>query len=292
MGVCQARAGAASYGSNVIGMMSALVALTVPLSIEAHPGAHEQEKAADRVLVRNPRDAGAHIARGKLHHDAKEWDQALARYERARFLGAPAEEVSILEGETYLALKWPHMAKRRFDAALEVASTSPRARIGRARAWRALGDLVEAENDYEVAFAHLGRAQPALVLERHEVLLAAGRSAHALQILDTMMARMGAVPALQLAAVDLDLVERRYDAALGRIDRLLQRSPTHPLWAARRAEILAAADREQEARAAYEHAVALIETRIAQRPSRRLETLNRELRAVLARSDGERLEGQ
>ncbi len=248
----------------------------------AHPGVHEQEEAADAALAEQPLDAEAHLARGKLHFHAREWDQALAMFERARQLGAAGEQVAVLEGRTFLAVGWPRLAKLRFDRATEMAPHLPPAHIGRARALVALGRPAEAEANFASAFEALERTRPALVLERHDALVAAGRADAALRLLDERMNEMGLIPSLQLAAVDLDIAAARYDGALRRIDALLAQSPGHPHWAVRRAEVLSAAGRGAEARDAYESALASLQSRIARRPSERLEKLNREVRAALA----------
>ncbi|MBA2646756.1 MAG: tetratricopeptide repeat protein, partial [Pyrinomonadaceae bacterium] len=65
---------------------------------------------------------------------------------------------------------------------------------------------------------------------------------------------------LQLAALDLELAQKRYDRALTRLERIAAQSPRKETWLARRGEILEQAGRKTEAHAAYAAALAAIET--------------------------------
>jgi predicted Zn-dependent protease len=109
-------------------------------------------------------------------------------------------------------------------------------------------------------------------------------------MLDAEIARAGLVPALQLAAIDIDVEAERYDVALRRVDSLLAQSPGHPTWASRRAEILTAAGRAEEAREAYREALSFVEARTSHRNSRRLAELEGEIRKALASSSATRQE--
>jgi tetratricopeptide (TPR) repeat protein len=248
-----------------------------------HPGIHEKEKAAEDRLAEEPEDPEAHLVRGKLHHEVGQWDAALASFQRARAHGADENLVATLEGATFLAADFPLTAKERYDEVLRSDPRLPQARIGRARTLMKLDRPDEADRDLDVAFAEMETIAPSLVLERRSVLLAAGRPEDALRLLDEEIERSGAVPSLQIAAVDLDVAAQRYDEALRRIDILLVQVPGHPLWAARRAEILEATGRRADAHAAYRDALSFVQSRTARRRSPRLEGLEGELRAAVAR---------
>lgn len=247
-----------------------------------HPGAHEQEQAAEQALVEKPADPANHITRGKLYKERGDWDAALDSFQQARTLGATEERIATLEGETFFAAGWIRTASRRFDAALASAPEDPHARIGRARARMKLGDPEGADADYAVAYRVLERVSPGLVLERRDALVAAGRPDDAVAIIDEQIARVGLVPALQESAIDLDLDRGRHDDALRRVDALLAQSPDHPLWSKRRADVLRDAGRTEEAEAAYRKALDIVRAKSARRGSRRLADLEKELVAALA----------
>ncbi len=252
-----------------------------PISL-AHPGIHEQEAAADKALERAPDDPVNYIVRGKLHYEVGNWDAALEAFHQARSKGAAVETTAPLQGNTYLAAGWPRAAKRCFDEALASSPNLPRARIGRARAWMKVDKPADAEADFAAAFEALDRVSPALILERRSALLAAGRPAEAIELLDARIASMGLIPSLQIAAIDIDVAAKRFDSALKRIDSLLRQSPHHPLWATRRAEILRQAGREEDAQAAYRDTLTFVHARNARGSSRRLVELEKQLRAALA----------
>lgn len=261
-------------------------ALMIPADCLAHPGLHEQEAAADKALSERPTDPDNYLIRGKLHQEAGHWDEAIESFRQALGLGADEGTVATLEGNTYLAAGLTLEAKARFEAALEISPKSPAARIGRARTLMLLDKPAEAEADFAIAFGVQGKAEPALVLERHSVLLAAGRPDLATRLLDEQIARNGLVPSLQIAAVDLDLEAGRDDDALRRVETLLMQSPGHPLWATRRAEILQEAGRTDQAHAAYREALGFVRARAARRGSPRLLALEKQLRAALASNVG------
>ncbi len=260
-----------------------MIVAVVPPTASGHPGIHEQEATADAALKAEPSDPEAHITRGKLYQEVENWDAAIAAFSRARDLGAPVQRAATLVGNVYLAAGWTLTAKRYFDEAIEVQSDYVSARIGRARVQMLQGDPAAAESDFAVAFPDIAKPSPALVLERHRALRAAGQSDKALVFLEGHLARMGPVPALQSAAVDLELEAGKFDAALQRVDALLGQAPRHPIWAAKRAEILEHAGRTDEARAAYREALAFVQLRTSRRGSRNLEDLEKQLHAALER---------
>ena len=63
---------------------------------------------------------------------------------------------------------------------------------------------------------------------------------------------------LQLTVVDLELKRKNYTGALERIDRIAERSPRKETWLARRGEILEQAGKPEEARTAYQNALAAL----------------------------------
>ncbi len=263
-----------------MGLLGVLLAVVAG----AHPGIHEQEREADAALAENPENPDTHLSRGRIHTEKREWDAALASYSRARRLGAAQYRVALLEGTAYLDAGWPQMAKECFAGILETAPNDPAAHLGRARAWMKLDHAHEAAKDYAVAVATLPSLQPGYVLEYRDALIAADRPGDAIVALDAGIARLGQVPALQLAAVDAQVDAKQYDDALRRLELLLVTSPGHPAWSARRGEVLERAGRTEEARLAYADALAHIQVRTSGRRARRLDELEGRVRAALARN--------
>jgi predicted Zn-dependent protease len=159
----------------------------------------------------------------------------------------------------------------------------------RARASRALGLHRAAAEDFARAIAAeeaLGRTTPEHYLERAGALAAEGGDAvaEALHALDEGLGRLGPIPALQLYAIDLELVRSRYDAALARLDAVAAQSPRSGPWLARRGEVLERAGRPADARAAYEQALAdLASVTAGRRRTGGSARLERQVRAALER---------
>ena len=83
--------------------------------------------------------------------------------------------------------------------------------------------------------------------------------AAALNGLDDGLARLGPIVTLTLEAIDCELSLGHHGRALVRLDRLVAASGTHPQWMLQRGNILMAAGRPGEARAAYAEALAGID---------------------------------
>ena len=78
--------------------------------------------------------------------------------------------------------------------------------------------------------------------------------------LDEGIQKLGPLVTLQLKAMDLELKQQNYDAALTRIDQITAKSPRKETWQARRGEILLQANRPAEAKAAFQAALKSLNT--------------------------------
>ena len=87
--------------------------------------------------------------------------------------------------------------------------------------------------------------------QRAQLALSGDRTAEALAGLDEGIAKLGELPALQLAAIDLETQRRDFDAALRRLDTILAASERKERWLLRRGDLLQSAGRPAEAQAAY-----------------------------------------
>ena len=159
-------------------------------------------------------------------------------------------------------------------------------RFERGRAWAALGRPKRAARDFAAAFPGLPQPTPDHVFAQRDVLLALGRRAEAIRALDAGIARLGHVPALKIAAVDLDVALGRHDDALRRLDVLIAAGPRNAAWVARRGDILAQAGRADEARVAHAAALDTLAARPAARRAVRTDALAQRLRAELVNTGG------
>ena len=95
--------------------------------------------------------------------------------------------------------------------------------------------------------------------------------------------RLGAVIALQLAAVEIDTRLGEFDRALARLDTLSAHSPRKERWHLRRGDLLATAGRTEQAAEAWRAAlVAIAELQPRQRSTNAVASLSGEVRSRLA----------
>jgi len=250
----------------------------------AHAGLDVLEPVIEDKVARNPSDPAARLEQALALETAGQWDAALAALDRAAALGADRDEVSGIRGRILLAAGRPEEAARELDALIARRPDAPGPYHQRGLALVKLGRPAEAAPDLEKAVEKLPRVTPEDVLAWRDALLAAGKPAEALRALDRGMRRVGHVPSLELAAIDLDAALGRHAEAVERMDRLIAQSPENPAWIARRGELLEKAGDHKEARAAYTQALAMIEARPASRRSQHTAALERKLRAVLEES--------
>lgn len=260
-----------------------LLALAVPAA--AHVGPDVLEHDATAAIAANPTDPTPRLTLAKTHQAAHHWDAALAAYEDAAAHGADRDTCDAGRGQVLLAAGFPISAKRLFD---EVLSRRPDAwgtLYDRARAEMALHHPDAAATDFARAIAGLKTVEPEHVLAHRDALLAAGRPDDALRALDAGMARIGLVASLQLAAIDLEVARKRWDAALTRLDQLLLQTPRSEAWIVRRGELLEHLGRTADARREYERALALLKERPATRRSQAQVALTQRLQTALQKEE-------
>ncbi|MFQ5515440.1 MAG: tetratricopeptide repeat protein [Myxococcota bacterium] len=256
--------------------------VAMPLAVPAHPSLSEEEAFVERALAANPDDFTLHLRRARLHRERGRWDAAAASLLRAAELGADEIRVQVALARIFLDAGFPLTAERQIERVLASRPEHPEARIVRARISSALGKRLRAADDYRAGLLHLERPEPGLVLEAMEAQRAADRPEDALRVADAAMARIGVVASLQLPALEIELELGHPERALARIEVLLEQAPAHPLWLARRAELLEATGRAREARATYAQTLALLERRPIRRKSQAMRDLERRLRIRLA----------
>lgn len=263
-----------------------MVLLGLGSAAYAHQSLDDLERALGEEAATRPGDPAVYVDRGKLLLQAKRFDEALVAFEHAAGHGADPDVVAGARGRVYLEAGWPRMAALEFDRVLGRRPDAYGVLYDRGRAWLALGDPERAARDFGAAIAGMRSPRPEQVFAHRDAWLAAGRRTEAVRALDAGIARLGPVAALELAAVDLEVDLERWDAALRRLDRLLQQTPRQPAWTARRGEILEKAGRAADAHRAFASALAMIEARPADRRAGPLDDLAVRLRQKLAASSG------
>ena len=224
----------------------------------AHGALEAQIDKLTAEIARAPADAQLYLRRGELHRLHEEWDAALADYARAAAQAPADDRVDFLRGRALQQAGRSAQAKQALDAYVARHPGHVEARVARARALRALHDDRAAAADYRYAIERSPKPDPDLYLERARAELAAGDIAQAGEGLEAARLRLGPIASIELLAVDVEVRQGRFDAALARLDAMAARSPRKEAWLARRGDVLAEAGRRDEARTAYAAALAAI----------------------------------
>jgi tetratricopeptide (TPR) repeat protein len=233
-------------------LLLCLIALR-PIPLLSHGDAHVQILELTRQIEREPGKADLYFKRGELNRVHGLWDAAQADFDRAAALDPKLEIVDLARGRLFLEANWPLSANIALDRYLSRQPNNVEALVTRARVLVKLQQPLLAAQDYSRAIASATDSRPELYLERAQVLTTEGgpHLAEALRGLEEGIKKLGPLVTLQLYALDVELKQKRFDAALARLDRLAEQFPRQETWLARRGEILQQAGRRNEAREAF-----------------------------------------
>jgi predicted Zn-dependent protease len=227
----------------------------------AHEGLHEQIVAITAKIKRDPKNASLYLQRGELHRLHRDWARAAADYDRASRLQPTLSIVDLARGKMLFESRRLKQAKFVLDRFLRQHPTHVEGLTTRGRVLAKLGSRLEAARDFTQAIALAQPPEPELYLERAQALTQDERYVQEeLGGLDEGIKRLGPLVTLQLAAIDLELRRKNYDAALTRLDLVTAQSERKEMWLVRRGEILKAAGRNEEARTAFNAALVAIES--------------------------------
>lgn len=242
-------------------MLIAVCVVLLPLLAHAHEGLHEQIAAITAKIKRDPKNASLYLQRGELHRLHRDWSQAAADYNRAERLQPSLKIIDLARGKMFYESGRLQRAKFTLDRFLSQQPGHYEGLITRARVLAKLGARGQAAKDFTQALAMSSVPEPDLYLERADVLAEDPRNiSEALRGLDEGINKLGPIVTLQLAAIDLELRQKNYDAALTRLDQIAAQSERKETWLVRRGEILRLAGRDEEARTAFNAALVAIES--------------------------------
>jgi len=257
------------------------VSILMPTSVLAHGDLHMQIEQVSKEIRTQPK-ADLYLKRGELYRAHREYDAALKDYDLAASADVAMSAVDLCRGKALLESGRPEQAREALNRFLEKTPTHGEGFLTRARAQSELKQYRQAAQDYSRSIELTKEVRPEHFLERSQVLVKAGDLKEALKGLDAGMARLGGIATLQSAAIEIDLQEQRYDAALARVDRLLAAAERKESQLIRRAEILHKTGREAEAQQAYRQALTAIEALPARlRSKKATQELEQKARAQL-----------
>lgn len=236
-----------------------------------HADLHERIEALGERLEESPDDVELLLRRADLYRQHREFDLALRDVDAVERLGGRKADVLLLRGRTLLECGRDEEAARALGAFLSLRSGHAEGWLLLARARRGTGDHPGSVAAYERAIALMQWPGPELYLERADEVLQAGSATgserpvleRALAGIEEGIERLGPVVTLELRAADLDARLGRVNKALARIDAIMEQAARKEVWLVRKADILARAQRREEALATYRAARNAIDARRA-----------------------------
>lgn len=223
----------------------------VPVVAWAHGAFHERMAQLTATIEHSPGDARAHFELAELFGRHGDWALALGAADSADERQPHAFPTDLVRGEAHLALGRPAVARGALDRFLATRPGHARALVLRARALALIDGPAAALGDYRAALQTAATPEPDHVREAAEALVASGQRDEALRVLRRALALLGPDPALLQQTLDLEIAAGLIDDAFTRIAVLEVGAPRREPWMARRAQVLTAARRTGEARAAW-----------------------------------------
>lgn len=238
------------------------LALLVPSTGRGHADLLIQVEEITKEIQKDPSNAELYLRRGELLRSHMDFDQAAADFDRAENLNPSFVAVELSRGRLYFDSGWLLSAKAHLDRYLARVPQDPGALTTRAQVLARLQLRLEASRDYTLAIAASPEPGPELFIERAQALSNEGLeyTAEALHALDEGVKRLGQLVTLQLLAIDLEMKQKNFDGALARLDQVAEKSPRKESWLVRRGEILIQAGRPDEAKKAFQSALAALES--------------------------------
>jgi tetratricopeptide (TPR) repeat protein len=225
--------------------------------------------------------ANLYLKRAGLHHEHEDFAAAMTDYDRAAKLDPQMDAINFGRARTLFRAGRLRPAREALDDYLERKPEHADGFLLRARVLVDLKDYDGAISDFDRHLSLTPEPTPESFLERAAAHALTGDRARAVSSLDEGLNRLGNLITLQSAAITLELDLKRHDAALARVDRIMASLQRKEVWLTRRGEILAAANRHEEALRAYRDALAALEQLPAQhrnvKPMRDLEERLRRL---------------
>jgi tetratricopeptide (TPR) repeat protein len=263
----------------------ALLALWLLPPALAHPVVDEHLRVLNEKIAAEPDNARLYISRGNVHLDDRETTEALENFDRALELDPALTVAHFLRAQALLVEGRPALAA---TAARRFVELEPET----AKGWKTLARATAAEAAearravpeeslaaFDRFFALATDPRPDDFLERAALQRRAGRSEAAIRGLEAGVARLGALTALLLEALEIERERGALESALGYARRLVESSPQVERWLLESARLEAALGRKAEARASLERARSALE----QRPKRTAgawQSLEREIRRL------------
>jgi tetratricopeptide (TPR) repeat protein len=232
--------------------------LLLPLATSAHPGIEIQLARLAALIEQEPTNVDYLLQRAELHRLHEDYESALKDLAIAAKLKPDSPGLALARARVFSDLGRTQEALESIETVLTGERNHPEALLLRARCLGRLNRAGEAVVDYNAALRLIPKPAPDLFLERARTQASLGRFDDAVSGLDEGLTRLGDLVTLQLAGIEYERIQAKFDAALVRVDKLIAGSPVKETWLVLRAEVLESAGRLAEAREVFKQALARI----------------------------------
>ncbi|MGI9239606.1 MAG: tetratricopeptide repeat protein [Verrucomicrobiales bacterium] len=246
-------------------LLGALIlgALAVGSSVRAHEDILLRIGELNEAIERDETSPELLVSRAALYLAHKDWNRSLADYRAAIAADPDLAAAHLGMARCYLGKGKVELGLAEIGIYLKASGDDHQGLLTRARLRVAQGQLSAASADYRGALAQLPGTEHCVEIyfewANHLSARGAERYAEALHVLDAAAETLGQNIALQELAIRIELSSGNPVGALTRIDSLLDGSlKGSPAWTLRRAEILQASGKTQEALEAYRQTLASI----------------------------------
>jgi len=214
-----------------------------------HGAYHDVVADLNAKLAVTPGDADLRFRLAAAHVEHGEWKACLEEVAKVDALSGGAIRTTYLSGKALAGEGKLAPALADLDAFLAAEPGHQLALIERARVRVKLGQVEAGFVDYEAALATSAPAE--VYVEAVEALRRHDRTEEAFAMAETSVKETGGDPAALLCAIDCANSLGRTDDAIGHLEELMKKWPRPEPWMQRKAEILAAAGRQEEAKTAW-----------------------------------------
>ena len=267
---------------------AAAIVFSLSLPLLAHPGIDVQIADLTERIAATPNDARLYLRRGELYRLHRDWKEAESDLRHARKLDPELNVVDQSLGRLMLDAERPKEALAPLERYLAKRPTDTRTLALLARTYMQLGRHLDAATAYSTTIASVsdGKPRPEYYLERARALKLAGPQhvEATLKGLDEGLRELDEPITLQLLAIEVEMLHKRYDGALSRIDRIIEGAARKESWFVRRGDILEKAGRFEAASAEYKKTLdAIAALPDARSRNRAVQRLQAEAEAGLSR---------
>lgn len=231
-------------------------AITAPQSAGAHGELHIRIATLTRRIQAATNDlASLYLQRGELYRQDQSWAEAESDYAHAAQFNPHLAAVDLCRAKLLDDSGQLPAAHEQFDKILNHSPDNGEALIGRARLLVKLNRPQSAIADFRDGLGLIPNPQPEYFLEFARLLASQHRTGDGLRSLDEGLKKFGAIESLQVFALELELEQNHVEAAIARLDTIIENAPRKETWLARRGDILLAAGRPIHAQKSFRSAL-------------------------------------